>query len=458
MIPEPTGPLVLETSCADGGFLLTGREASLEGHARAGVATLRTSRGELLRALRVAPGQPRGSLRLAPGMLARTLEVEGGAVEERILVPPEDAALAFQWTWRPESDANASSRHLRLSWRPAPGLKPAAAEGKGRFRLVAESGGRPRGLLTLAPRGTWRVRGDGTVEGTGELVPGRPLQLAVAGVGQSPDAPDLSFLAHLPDLARRLEADARAAEEALLGVQRPASGLGDGVAWARARLDAPLPASDSDAAWLALGGLVVGRSDVARRVLAARASGPAEEAPPLKLLREQAVLWAGLPGEPPDGDDAPGIPVAGEAPVPALRAPRVAARAHPVRLARGLCSLVAGTLGVRPDAPVGRLTLAPALPASWNAIDVDNIPMGAVRIGLRYRREGGRHTFSLRQSRGGVPANLVFAPLVPERELRGVLVDGEPAELDVVRERGRVGTRVQLPLDAHREVILDGRS
>lgn len=119
-----------------------------------------------------------------------------------------------------------------------------------------------------------------------------------------------------------------------------------------------------------------------------------------------------------------------------------------------LATLVHGVLGVVPDAPAGRLRLAPALPSHVRTFRVRNIPVGDARVGLEYRREGPGHRFVLTPAEGRVPPMVVFEPAVAG-SVRAVRVDGSAAELDSVEAGGRTRVRAQLPLDGVRTLDIE---
>jgi hypothetical protein len=124
-------------------------------------------------------------------------------------------------------------------------------------------------------------------------------------------------------------------------------------------------------------------------------------------------------------------------------------------------TLVYGVLRARPDAGVGRLKLAPQLPAAWGAVTVRNLRMADSRVSMAYRQTGSRHVFTLEQTRGAVPINLVFEPTVPGKAVRDAHLDGKRVELDEIASHNRVGVRLQLPLDGPREIAIlvgQGRS
>lgn len=117
--------------------------------------------------------------------------------------------------------------------------------------------------------------------------------------------------------------------------------------------------------------------------------------------------------------------------------------------------LLFGLLGARGDAFYGRLRLAPRIPRQWHRLTVGGIRVADARVHLSYHESEGQHTFRLEPTGGRVPLNLVFEPLLPVSVMARAWVDGEPAEVDRYRRDGRIGARLQLPLDGVREVVLE---
>jgi len=116
---------------------------------------------------------------------------------------------------------------------------------------------------------------------------------------------------------------------------------------------------------------------------------------------------------------------------------------------RLLAVLVWGILGWRPDAPVGRATLAPRLPAHLTRFRVEGLRVGDLHATFDYEREGPLHRFRVEPTEGRAPVSLVFEPWIAGGgEVASVHVDGRDAELDARRE----GDAVVLPL----QVALDG--
>ncbi|HET9514575.1 MAG TPA: galactose-1-epimerase, partial [Gemmatimonadales bacterium] len=78
-----------------------------------------------------------------------------------------------------------------------------------------------------------------------------------------------------------------------------------------------------------------------------------------------------------------------------------------------LTPLLRGLLGLELDAPAGRLTLAPHLPANWDSVAVENIRFGSTTIDLRLRKDGGRYRAELSRLGGSGPIEVVFMPALP---------------------------------------------
>lgn len=216
----------------------------------------------------------------------------------------------------------------------------------------------------------------------------------------------------------------------------------------------------------------------------------------LRALAGRMAAEASGPGEPgsPDADGPKGItlPVLGGA---SRRAPRPGAPAPPLHLhmewpgrrefAAGdadgglaawlahieepadgppkggvhathtILPFVLGVLGARPDANYGRLLLAPFPPSAWTAFDATGLRVGDATIDLRYRKSGETHTFTLAQTSGRAPINLVFEPaVVPLGQEVQVRLAHEIAEVGTFERGNRLGVRLQLPLDHERRVTI----
>lgn len=120
-----------------------------------------------------------------------------------------------------------------------------------------------------------------------------------------------------------------------------------------------------------------------------------------------------------------------------------------------LAAMTHGWLGVFPDAPVGRLAMAPRLPQHLRTFTVRGIPAGDTRVALTYERAGTTHTFAFEVEYGRMPPSLIFETTVPH-EVERVLLDGTPVEPDKSRSEGGTTVRLQTPLDAPRTLTIEG--
>ena len=76
--------------------------------------------------------------------------------------------------------------------------------------------------------------------------------------------------------------------------------------------------------------------------------------------------------------------------------------------------LVRGLLGWEPDAPRGRATLAPHLPAEWDSLAVLNLAVGASKLRVAVAKEPGVYRLRVgREGGGGGPLALRVAPALP---------------------------------------------
>jgi hypothetical protein len=122
-----------------------------------------------------------------------------------------------------------------------------------------------------------------------------------------------------------------------------------------------------------------------------------------------------------------------------------------------LCGFAHGLLGLTPDAPSGRIRIAPVLPSRLSAFVARGIRVGDASVEMCYRREGWLHTLRLEPLQGRVPVTVVLEPSLPVAPPWAVRVDGEAAALDAVGSEGRTRFRVQLVLDAPRTVEVEAR-
>ncbi|NNM33320.1 MAG: hypothetical protein HKO53_09650 [Gemmatimonadetes bacterium] len=122
-----------------------------------------------------------------------------------------------------------------------------------------------------------------------------------------------------------------------------------------------------------------------------------------------------------------------------------------------LACLGFGLLGLSPDAPSGRIRIAPSLPAHLSAFTARKIRLGHSLIDMEYRRERDRHRYELSPTEGRVPPTVIFAPSIAGDVPRQVFVDGQEVELDRIRVGARWRLHVQLPLDGVRTIEVEGR-
>lgn len=198
-------------------------------------------------------------------------------------------------------------------------------------------------------------------------------------------------------------------------------------------------------------------ADTLGRLLAAEGAPPALRAPETFLgswalwrARDPDAAWAswrplvgrGLTGGPGGRGtwDAPAFP------------PRAAPEAGML-----LCAFAHGLLGLAPDAPSGRIRVAPCFPAHVAAFRVGGIRVGQASLELAYEREGRLHRLRVAPTGGRVPVTAVLEPSFPGAGMEAARVDGLPAELEAATRAGRTRVRVQLVLDAPRVLEVEAR-
>lgn len=120
---------------------------------------------------------------------------------------------------------------------------------------------------------------------------------------------------------------------------------------------------------------------------------------------------------------------------------------HATSAAMVVAPFVYGMLGVVPDAPYGRVRIAPQFPQTWRHARVTNLRVGDARIMVRYQRSGHMHTYNIEQTAGSLPFTLIFEPAIPAAAIDRVVIDGRGAQLEEFRTGERTSVRVQLALD-----------
>jgi len=96
---------------------------------------------------------------------------------------------------------------------------------------------------------------------------------------------------------------------------------------------------------------------------------------------------------------------------------------HAASAAMVIAPLVEGLLGVVPDAPHGRLTIAPQLPEVWDRLEVLGLRCGETVCDLKLRKRSGMLSLAIRRTQGP-PLRVTVAPLFAAAP-SAVEVDGE---------------------------------
>ena len=86
--------------------------------------------------------------------------------------------------------------------------------------------------------------------------------------------------------------------------------------------------------------------------------------------------------------------------------------------------------------------------------EAGGIRLGAARVRARYRLGGAGHTFTVEQSDGPVPVNLVLDMGLPHAPGR-TWIDGTEADVETVPWGTGSRVRVQMPLDRLREIRVE---
>jgi hypothetical protein len=96
--------------------------------------------------------------------------------------------------------------------------------------------------------------------------------------------------------------------------------------------------------------------------------------------------------------------------------------------------LVRGLLGIEASDGGQTLVVRPQLPANWNALSVDTIPVGSTRYDLRIERSANRETILLTERNPGGHGirKLIVAPAFPaDARVRRVTVNGRSARFQL---------------------------
>ncbi len=125
-----------------------------------------------------------------------------------------------------------------------------------------------------------------------------------------------------------------------------------------------------------------------------------------------------------------------------------------VSAAMVLAPFVEGLLGVEPDAPAGRLTVGPALPAGWTWMEARGVRCGDSVFDVRVTRRGRSTALALRRTLGP-PLWLTVAPLL-EAAPAVVTVDGHDVAPVLTAVAEGVRAAVGFQSGAENEIVYEG--
>ncbi|HEX7018424.1 MAG TPA: GH116 family glycosyl hydrolase [Gemmatimonadaceae bacterium] len=92
--------------------------------------------------------------------------------------------------------------------------------------------------------------------------------------------------------------------------------------------------------------------------------------------------------------------------------------------------LIRGLLGIDVDAPAHKLVLAPHLPADWDSVRVDNVPVGRDRLDIEIRRTNGHVVANVtRQGPASPPLDITFSPALPLGATSSLPVEKTPGDV-----------------------------
>jgi glycogen debranching enzyme len=109
--------------------------------------------------------------------------------------------------------------------------------------------------------------------------------------------------------------------------------------------------------------------------------------------------------------------------------------------------LVRGLLGWAPDAHESRATLAPHLPADWDSVTVENLPVGVSKVRATIVKRPGVYRLGLERTGDAKPLTLTISPALPlGATVEAVTVDGAPARYTTEETAHDVHATVEVPL------------
>jgi hypothetical protein len=118
-----------------------------------------------------------------------------------------------------------------------------------------------------------------------------------------------------------------------------------------------------------------------------------------------------------------------------------------------IAPVVEGMLGAEPDAPGGRLTLAPSLPEGWGWMALHGLRCGETVLDVRTRRRGPRLSVRIRRTLGP-PLWLTLAAWAPSAGCR-MLVDEQPVRPTETSFGALVKASVGFQASGEHEVVME---
>ena len=325
-------------------------------------------------------------------------------------------------------------------------------------RLVLRSRASDSRLLLNVTAGRLAVSGGGRITWTSDG-PGRLVVLAAADDADLDRTNDLLGRKGLTGLGRQRAQHAEQLHRGGVAMRAAGlAGLDDAVEWAKVRADALLGArlaGDLDELAgaaaeirLAEGLLAAGLTHLPRTFYR---RGTGEDLRGWRAFEQQFVAWTREPDESAEA----GLPATdvssppAEAALDRARAPAAAEIAGGRVDAESVASLLIGSLGslwgVGPDAPHGRVMLAPDLVTLGGAAALSRLRVGRSVLDVRVRRRGEVVSLAVRKGAG--------PPIAVDCTIRGatvrdVLIDGHPVGGMRARFEARASHDVQLHLRA----------
>jgi glycogen debranching enzyme len=115
-----------------------------------------------------------------------------------------------------------------------------------------------------------------------------------------------------------------------------------------------------------------------------------------------------------------------------------------------LTPLVKGLVGWDADAPAGRVTLAPHLPAGWDSVVIRRLPAGYGRYTVRLSRNDSSFSADIARTSSAGVDSIVFAPALPlGATIRQVTANGQPVSCASQATGGDVHLGCRLQLGSH---------